>query len=108
LALRLADNQQWPFPRQLPTNSINPSLTILFNNSPSTILFPSAIFPSAISLQPTPQPPSNSLLLSKSLPSSFSKCFISSGKQGCRAAVLGERHDIVTGETCLKQLRKSS
>jgi hypothetical protein len=31
--------------------------------------------------------------------SSFSESFISSGKQGCGAAVLGEEHDIVTRET---------
>jgi hypothetical protein len=35
----------------------------------------------------------------KSLASSFSKSFIPSGKQG-GAVVLGEGHDIVTGETC--------
>jgi hypothetical protein len=41
----------------------------------------------------------------------FRESFIPSGKQVGRAAVLGEGHDIVTGETCApasKQLRKRS
>jgi hypothetical protein len=62
---------------------------------------PSAIFPPAISLQPKNPP-------SKSLASSFRESFISSGKQGGGMMVFGEGCDIVTGETCLKQLRKSS
>jgi hypothetical protein len=37
---------------------------------------------------------------SKSLVSSFSESFISSGKQGGGATVLREEHDIVTRETC--------
>jgi hypothetical protein len=37
---------------------------------------------------------------SKSLASSFSESLISSGKQ-CGTAVLGERHDIITRETCV-------
>jgi hypothetical protein len=51
----------------------------------------------------------------KNPPSSFSKFFISSGKQGGGATVLGEGCDIVTRETCVptsfsegKQLQKSS
>jgi hypothetical protein len=37
----------------------------------------------------------------KTLVSSFRKSFISSGKQGGRATVPGEGHDIVTRETCV-------
>jgi hypothetical protein len=37
----------------------------------------------------------------KTLVSSFNQSFISSGKQGGRATVLGEGRDIVTGETCV-------
>jgi hypothetical protein len=59
-------------------------------------------------------PPSKNLPSKKAV-SSFSESFISSGKQGGGAAVLGEGHDIVTREICFptsfserKQLRKSS
>jgi hypothetical protein len=50
---------------------------------------------------------------SKSLVSSFSQSFISSGKQGGGTTVLREGCDTVTRETCscfseLKQLRKST
>jgi hypothetical protein len=37
----------------------------------------------------------------KNLTSSFSESFMSSGKQGGGAAVLGEGRDIVTRETCV-------
>jgi hypothetical protein len=46
------------------------------------------------------QPPSKNSPL-KNLASFFSECFISSGKQGGGATVLGEGYDIVTGETCI-------
>jgi hypothetical protein len=52
--------------------------------------------------QSTRKPPTNqSIPHQKSLTFSFSKSFISSGKQGGGATVLGEGCDIVTRETCL-------
>jgi hypothetical protein len=47
------------------------------------------------------QNPPSKYLPSKKPDSSFSESFISSGKQGGGATVLGEGHDIVTRETCV-------
>jgi hypothetical protein len=72
-----------------------------------SLAFSAILFPSAISLQPKKSPIKRSPPY-KSLVSSFIESFIPSGKQGDGAMVLGEGCDIVTGEICLKQLRKSS
>jgi hypothetical protein len=121
LALRLADNQQQPFHHKLPTNSINPSLAIpiwqffsLQQSSLQQFIFPlqqslSSNFPSARKkLHQKTSHIQKASIHPKSLTFSFSKSFISSGKQGGGAMVLGVGRDIVTRETCIKQLRKSS
>jgi hypothetical protein len=115
--LRLADNQQWPFPCKLPTNSINPSLAIplwrilqqfFFSNS-----FPSAMLPSAIHfpLQQSPSkqfPSANPPPIKKppfiQKPWVLLKQVVNNGG----AKVLREGCDIVTGENCVKQFRKSN
>jgi hypothetical protein len=51
--------------------------------------------PATVSVAANQNPPSKSLM------PSFSKSFISSGKQGGGATVLREQHDIVTRETCV-------
>jgi hypothetical protein len=72
----------------------------LFSNSPSAILFPSAILPPAISLQPkTPHPKASHQKVSCPPFFFFSKSFMSRGKQS-GVAVLWEGCDIVTRGIC--------
>jgi hypothetical protein len=65
---------------------------LLFSNSPLAIPLQQFIFP----LQNLPPAilPSAKNTLSKNLLASFNESFVSSGKQGGRATVLGERHGI--------------
>jgi hypothetical protein len=83
----------------------------LFTNFPLAILIQQFISLQQSSLQQFIFPqqfPFNQKPLQQRASHTLQRVFISSGKQGGGATVLGEGYGIGIGETCFKQLSKSS